>query len=485
MLRDCSDSSPSATEPNSIIDNLAGIVLFGTPHHGSFWASTAALFGKVLRTTLSVQDLQRGDLHLANLVHWFRSFVVNHKVPLLAYSETKPLWGIGLVVDRVSADPGIPGLVPVPLESDHVDMCKCQTTDALSYQGVCKFVRDRLADCRPITAQPIAEGGLSVHLGLDDVPLRHGSSVFTADRDLTLSYKLDRTAAPTRIYAFLPYLDDLKCGGPIKGRTFKTMPIAPSFPGLDFKIANNWSKTVFISEAEFAVKYSRPLRHPVLIFRDRSAYSFEIRNEGAGPAINVQLRFTFAPSGEMPVFSSDHRHIIDVGNIEDHIIVDLEEEMDKACGQYAADLVRRIEEAATRDNVITAVGEMAWSESPGGARISCRFVTDVYVGPIRYGMPGPPSYIYDLQLRADGTSYMETVPVSQVIEAGATDRFQIALYCDAPAEHHFTINLKSTEAVVLSAEIALETFMPRSRFAIIRSRNSMGTDRLPFQAKEP
>jgi hypothetical protein len=262
------------------------------------------------------------------------------------------------------------------------------------------------------------------------------------------------------------------------------LSIAPSFPTLDFKVANNGSRTVLLSEAELAVQYSRPLRYPLLIFRVRGNRSFIIVNEGAGPALDTQVRFTLSPSGERPVFADEYRHVIDVGDIEADVIVDLEGKL--ATADYPGDLASRIAEAADRDKVVTAVGEVSWTESIAGSRKTCRFITDVYIGPNLYGFPGPPSFIYDVQLRSDATSYMETVPVSQIITPGSTDRFQVALYCDTSSEHRFTVILKSTETVVLSAEIDLEMFVPRSiakGLALIRS--SLGKPRLPFQTEDP
>jgi pimeloyl-ACP methyl ester carboxylesterase len=473
MLRHRRDTWLASAGPNPIIDNLAGIIFFATPHHGSFWASTATRFRSILRPSLSVNDLERADRHLADLNAWFRVFVADNKVPLLVYCETQPLWGLGLVVDRVSADPGIPGIVPVPLESDHIGLCKCQDTDVPFYSGVCKFVRDQLTDRRPIAEHLDANKQLSVHLGLDNIPLRYSKSAVTGATDRTLLYKLTRSESHTHIYPSLPYLDNFRRGGLITGQHFKVMSIACSFPALDFKLANNGTKTVFISEAEFLVKYSRPLRYPLLIFRDQADHGFTIRNEGAGPAINVQLRFTFSPAGEKPILSPDYRHFAEVGTIEDEEHVDLEEAFE-ADSDYPSDLVKRIEEAANRTKLVTAVGEVSWTESIDGPRKACPFTTDIYIGARRYGLPGPPSYIYDLQLKSDATSYIDTVPVSQVIMPGSTDRFQIALYCDTPSEHSFTVTLKSTEGVVLSTEIALEVFMPRTTFALIRSRESLG-----------
>jgi pimeloyl-ACP methyl ester carboxylesterase len=484
MLRHRRDTWPATAGPNRLIDKLAGIVSFATPHHGSFWASFATTFSKVCRPSLSTQDLERADHHLADLMHWFRVFVADNGLPLSIYCETQPLYGVALVVDRISADPGFPGVVPVPLDADHISICKCDSTDTLFYRGMCKFIRDRLTDRRPIAYRMNAEKEASIHLGLDNIPLRYSMSVATADSDLTLSYKLNREVTPPLIYPSLPYLDTLRHGGLLTARTYKRNAIGCSFPALDFKIVNNGPKTLFLSEAAFAVDYSRPLKYPVLIFRDRSDRSFELVNLGAGSAQSVQLRFTFCPSGDTPVFSADYRHTIDVGDIVEHATVDLQKEFERAESEYPAELVSRIEEAADRDQLVAAAGEVSWLEPNDNVRKVCRFVANVYIGSQLYGLPGPPSFIYDLKLRSNASAYTETVPVSQVIQAGATDRFQIALCCEIPSEHRFTVSLRSTDREVLSSEIMLEVFMPRSQFAIIRSRESIEQARSPFVADD-
>ncbi len=329
MLRHREDTWMVPGVPNPFINNVVGMVSFGTPYQGSFWASAAVRFGTVLRPSLSTQDLQRGDRHLADLMKWFRAFVAKKTVPLLAYCETKPLWGIDVVVDSVCADPGIADVVPVPLDCDHVGLCKCQSTNVLFYRGVCKFVRDRLADCRPITDNTDVDDGFAVHLGLDSVPFRYDAQAFTADPDLTLSYKLNRAVEPPRIYPSLPYLDELRRGGLLTARTFAGSAIACSFPALDFKVSNNGQKIIYLSEAEFLVSCSRPLRYPLLIFRDRGPYSLILVNQGSGAARSVDLQLSFSPSGETPIFSGEYRHVVGVGDIEEEAMVDLQSEMAK------------------------------------------------------------------------------------------------------------------------------------------------------------
>lgn len=67
---------------------------------------------------------------------------------MLVYCETRPTKGI-LVVNQTSADPGIKGVIPVPMDVDHISICKVENKNTRIYRQVKKFVNHNLTTPLP------------------------------------------------------------------------------------------------------------------------------------------------------------------------------------------------------------------------------------------------------------------------------------------------------------------------------------------------
>jgi hypothetical protein len=55
-----------------------------------------------------------------------------------------------MVVEAMSADPGIPGVRPLPVDTDHVAICKPANRDTTLYRTVCRFVEDAFHDSKQL-----------------------------------------------------------------------------------------------------------------------------------------------------------------------------------------------------------------------------------------------------------------------------------------------------------------------------------------------
>lgn len=452
--------------PDRLLGNLSGLVFFATPHHGSFWGTAATIFPGI-RPSATTQDLQAGDRNLADLNAWFRTFATDRQLPIKVFSETQPTANVGLVVDQTSADPGIARVVPVPLDADHVSICKFDNETDAPYLAVCKFIQDRLSDRAPRFANQ-SRDGLSVHLGIDISAIGFGEgAALKRPHELTQRYKIHRKADSIRIYSDIPYIDRFNRGGPVRGYQWTWTPFANSFPALDFKIANNTSEVVFVSEAEFNFESSRPRKFPVLIFRDDVPRGISIANAGSGVAREVRLRFVFQTVDEEPSFLEDYPHDVAVGDIDDDAHIDLTAELRSIESQYPATIVAAIASSANEAKSILAVGQITWKDETSGESHCCDFATRVFVGQTGYGLPAPPSSVYDLQMRSDSDAYSETVPVSHNIKPGETDRFQIVLFCDSASLHQFRLTLRSTSDVVFESPlITMDYFVQRSEMSL-------------------
>lgn len=86
-----------------------------------------------------MQELVARHPSLRELNVWYREQVPRLALETHVYYEKKPTKGI-LIVDEASADPGITGCVPIPLDEDHITICKPRDKQAQVYQCVKQLV---------------------------------------------------------------------------------------------------------------------------------------------------------------------------------------------------------------------------------------------------------------------------------------------------------------------------------------------------------
>jgi pimeloyl-ACP methyl ester carboxylesterase len=136
IVRHCAEfPSPFASK---ILGNTKGVIFLGTPHSGSQMATwTTRLLSLV--TGPIVSELVSDSPQLRELNTWYRSHVGELHIKHQVYAETKAMAG-GLVVDQASADPGVPDLIPIPVEADHISLAKPASRESLLYQRVRTFV---------------------------------------------------------------------------------------------------------------------------------------------------------------------------------------------------------------------------------------------------------------------------------------------------------------------------------------------------------
>lgn len=140
MLRKCSDSADR--DFNELGRSCVGIAFLATPHQGSKLATT-------LKTILSngasrqLSQLTDSEEELFGLNEHFRAHVGRKNITVKSFYETEKTWGVQ-VVDKVSGNPGVYGSDPVPVEADHISICKPETSDAPVHRSICKFIRDHL-----------------------------------------------------------------------------------------------------------------------------------------------------------------------------------------------------------------------------------------------------------------------------------------------------------------------------------------------------
>lgn len=127
----------------AIASHTRGIVFLSTPHSGSDIASWIRHIGGILQTTVSVEELEAHHSRLRELNLLYRNDDQLRKIPMRVYCETLPTKGI-LVVNQTSADPGINGVIPVPMPCDHISICKMKDRNNQIYRQVKRLIKNNL-----------------------------------------------------------------------------------------------------------------------------------------------------------------------------------------------------------------------------------------------------------------------------------------------------------------------------------------------------
>lgn len=137
MLRHAYDSG--AQDYQRIAKQTKAIVFLSTPHSGSNIANWVQHIGGLLRTSVSIEELEAHNPRLRELNTWFRNHKQLSEIKIQVYCEKIAIKGL-LVVDESSADPGIKGVIPVPMDEDHITICKLKDKNSQIYKRVKKII---------------------------------------------------------------------------------------------------------------------------------------------------------------------------------------------------------------------------------------------------------------------------------------------------------------------------------------------------------
>uniref|UniRef100_A0A8C5K545 Protein SERAC1 n=1 Tax=Jaculus jaculus TaxID=51337 RepID=A0A8C5K545_JACJA len=133
-------------ELSTFINNTRGIIFYSVPHHGSHLAEYSVNVRYLLFPSLEVKELSKDSPALKTLQDDFLEFAKTKNFQVLNFVETQPTF-IGSmiklhVVPVESADLGIGDLIPVDV--NHLNICKPKTKDAFLYQRTVQFIREAL-----------------------------------------------------------------------------------------------------------------------------------------------------------------------------------------------------------------------------------------------------------------------------------------------------------------------------------------------------
>jgi hypothetical protein len=132
------------SEWEQIATSTKAIMFLATPHSGSDVSKYIQYIGKIYRASVTVEELESHHPALRNLNLWFRNNCAKFGIFIDVLFETQPTNGF-LVVNETNADPGIVGVIPIPVDSDHITICKPSSKSDLVFSRACLLVKKVLA----------------------------------------------------------------------------------------------------------------------------------------------------------------------------------------------------------------------------------------------------------------------------------------------------------------------------------------------------
>lgn len=135
----------------AISKSIKLVIFLGTPHTG---ASLASVIKIIPGSSSHIKLLSNEIGFLEDLNSYYRAFATqNPDLKTAVYYEKFKTKKLLEIVDRHSADPGVAGTQPVPLDKDHINICKPIDKDDVVYIGI----RRHLSNLYRISESSISE----------------------------------------------------------------------------------------------------------------------------------------------------------------------------------------------------------------------------------------------------------------------------------------------------------------------------------------
>lgn len=142
ILRNCYTVSRSGHRWATVVDQTRGVVYFATPHKGSRLADVARALDPMLRTTAAIETLRYADPPLRELNFWYQHTIGALGIKNHVFRESRPTRGV-LVVDELSSELDIVDTPAIPLDADHLSICK-PARDGEGFLSTVEFLRGLL-----------------------------------------------------------------------------------------------------------------------------------------------------------------------------------------------------------------------------------------------------------------------------------------------------------------------------------------------------
>ena len=132
------------TDWERLSSHTRGIMFMATPHAGSDFPNYLKYLGGLYRSSVTVEELQSHQPALRALNVWFRNNCSKLGTKIDVLFEKQPTRGL-MVVNESSADPGVAGVVPIPIDANHITICKPHSKSDFVFQRTLEFCKKSLA----------------------------------------------------------------------------------------------------------------------------------------------------------------------------------------------------------------------------------------------------------------------------------------------------------------------------------------------------
>lgn len=135
-----------------VASSIKLVLFLSTPHSGSSVASALTFVMPKLASKYSVA-LQAGSALLDELNASYKSAAQKQQIQTVAYYETFRTKAV-LVVSKESANPGVSGVNPIPIDADHSSICKPVNRESPIYISVLRKLRKFAESCPAAASTP-------------------------------------------------------------------------------------------------------------------------------------------------------------------------------------------------------------------------------------------------------------------------------------------------------------------------------------------
>jgi pimeloyl-ACP methyl ester carboxylesterase len=153
LLRACADSVKP--DCKKLLAAAKAVVFCGTPHQGAKLASSVNSILSLITST-QLKQLQENEEQLKDLHNWFINWVATSQPSVCAYRETIKTKGFWIVPED-TANPHIAGCDVVPIDADHIQLCKPTSHESPLYISVRALVTQTVKTCA-VTDLPTLSG---------------------------------------------------------------------------------------------------------------------------------------------------------------------------------------------------------------------------------------------------------------------------------------------------------------------------------------
>lgn len=129
------------TKHNKILERTRGVIFVSTPHAGSDLAGYLDSISFFVKSTITIKELKPHNSYLRELNDWYRNNSLKLEISTLVFFETKKTNNL-LVINPDTGNPGISGVYAIPVDEDHISICKIESPRSLVHLKSIDFIKE-------------------------------------------------------------------------------------------------------------------------------------------------------------------------------------------------------------------------------------------------------------------------------------------------------------------------------------------------------